>query len=94
MSREGISHLKVHEGLGIGYHYILNTKLRPKQFRLLREDLAALKDRIIELEQENEHVADDDGLVSCRITLFLTPVSDELLGTEFDMGENGGEPVS
>jgi DNA-binding transcriptional ArsR family regulator len=92
MSREGISRLKVHEGLGIGFHYILNTTLRPEQFRLLREDLAALKNRIIELEQENEQAADDDGLVSCRITLFLTPVSDELLEAEFDDGGDGGGP--
>jgi DNA-binding transcriptional ArsR family regulator len=89
MSQEGISHLKVHEGLGIGFHYILNTQLTPEQFRLVREDFAALKNRIIELEQENEDATGDDGLVNCRITLFLTPVSDELLEAEFDNGENG-----
>jgi DNA-binding transcriptional ArsR family regulator len=78
MSREGIDHLKVHEGLGIGFHYILNTKLRPAQFRLLREEFVALKDRIIEMENENEHAGDDCPEVSCRVTLFLTPVSDDL----------------
>jgi DNA-binding transcriptional ArsR family regulator len=78
ISREGIDHLKVHEGLGIGFHYILNTKLRPAQFRLLREEFVALKDRIIELENENERNGDDCPEVSCRVTLFLTPVSDEL----------------
>jgi len=78
ISREGIDHLKVHEGLGIGFHYILNTKLRPAQFKLLREEFVTLKDRIIELENENELADDDCREVSCRVTLFLTPVSDEL----------------
>jgi hypothetical protein len=56
----------------------LNTKLRPAQFRLLREEFVALKDRIIELENENERNGDDCPEVSCRVTLFLTPVSDDL----------------
>ena len=81
-SREGIAHLKVHEGLGIGFHYILNTRLTPDQFRLVREELAVLKNRIIELEHENEHSDKSSSSVSCRITLFLTPVSDELLEPE------------
>jgi DNA-binding transcriptional ArsR family regulator len=81
-SREGIAHLKVHEGLGIGFHYILNTELTPGQFRLVREELAALKDRIIEMEQKNEHADETLPSVNCRITLFLTPVSDELLEIE------------
>lgn len=81
-SQEGIAHLKVHEGLGIGFHYILNTEFTPDQFRLVREELAALKDRIIEMEHENEHSDERAPSVNCRLTLFLTPVSDELLEIE------------
>lgn len=81
-SREGLNHLKVQEGLGIGFHYILNSKLTPNQFRIVREDLATLKDRIIEMEHENEHSGESLPLVNCRVTLFLTPVSDDLLETE------------
>jgi len=86
-SREGIAHLKVHEGLGIGFHYILNTKLMPSQFRLVREELAALKNRIIEMEHENEHSDENLPSVNCRITLFLTPVSDDLLEAEAENEE-------
>ena len=85
-SREGLAHLKVHEGLGIGFHYILNTQLTPDQFRLVRDELTTLKDRIIEMEHENEH-ADETPLVNCRVTLFLTPVSDDLLKAESENEE-------
>ncbi len=77
-SREGLNHLKVQEGLGIGFHYILNSKLTPNQFRIVREDLATLKDRIIEMEHENERFGESLPFVNCRVTLFLTPVSDEI----------------
>jgi DNA-binding transcriptional ArsR family regulator len=79
MSREGIDHLRVYEGVGIGYHYILNTRLTPSQFTVLREELVALKDRIIAMEHENDHGDEDHPLVNCRVTLFLTPVSADLL---------------
>ncbi|MGQ9600706.1 MAG: ArsR/SmtB family transcription factor [Anaerolineae bacterium] len=78
MSREGISHLKVQEGLGIGFHYILNTCLTPLQFRSLRDELAALKNRIIQMQREAEDSRQESDLVHCRITLFLTPVSEDL----------------
>lgn len=86
-SREGIAHLKVHEGLGIGFHYILNAELTPDQFRLVREELAVLKNRIIEMEHENEHSDESLPSVNCRITLFLTPVSDDLLEAEAENEE-------
>lgn len=81
-SQEGIAHLKVHEGLGIGFHYILNSRLTPDQFRFVREDLIALKERVIEMERENEHSDASLPLVNCRTTLFLTPMSDDLLEAE------------
>lgn len=81
-SREGISHLKVHEGLGIGFHYILNLGLTPDQFQLVRDELAALKDRIIDMDLENSRSGETLPLVSCRATFFLTPMSDDLLETE------------
>ena len=81
-SREGISRLKAHEGLGIGFHYILNTKLTPDQFRFVKEELVTLKNRIIEMERENEHSDEMLPPVNCRVTLFLTPISDELSGIE------------
>lgn len=81
-SREGIAHLKAHEGLGIGFHYILNTKLTPDQFRSVKEELVSLKNRIIEMERENEDSDETLPLVNCRATLFLTPMSDDLLETE------------
>jgi DNA-binding transcriptional ArsR family regulator len=86
-SREGIAHLKVHEGLGIGFHYILNTELTPDQFRLVKEELIALKNHIIEMERENEHSDEDIPLVNCRTTLFLTPMSDDLLEAELENEE-------
>ena len=81
-SREGIAHLKVHEGLGLGFHYILNSKLTPDQFGLVKEELIALKNRIIEMERKNEHSDDNTSWVNCRTTLFLTPMSDDLLKAE------------
>ena len=87
-SREGISHLRAHEGLGIGFHYILNTELTSDQFRSVREELVALKNRIIEMEHENEHSDEMLPPVHCRVTLFLTPVSDELFETEPGNVEN------
>ena len=86
-SRDGIVHLKAHEGLGIGFHYILNCKLTPDQFRLVKEELIAVKNRIIEMELSNERSDESLPLVSCRTTLFLTPVSDELLETEAESEE-------
>ncbi len=87
MSREGIDHLKVHEGLGIGFHYHMNTQLTPAQFRVLRDEFTALKNRIIEMEHENDSADDEEPKVACRITLFLTPVSDELLEQNPDKEE-------
>jgi DNA-binding transcriptional ArsR family regulator len=81
-SREGLDHVEVHNGLGIGFHYILNTELTPDQFKLIKEELVAIKDRIIEMERENARSDDLPPLVNCRTTLFLTPVSDDLLETE------------
>ncbi len=86
-SREGISRLKVHEGLGIGFHYTLSTRLTPDQFRLIKDELATIKNRIIEMERENERSGDNLPLVNCRATLFLTPISDEL-ETEPENTEN------
>lgn len=78
-SQEGIAHLKVHEGLGIGFHYILNLELTPDQFRFVKKELAALKNRIIEMEHQNEYSDESSPAVNCRVTLFLTPLSDDLL---------------
>lgn len=96
MSREGISHLKVQEGLGIGFHYILNTYLTPFQFRFLREELAALKNRIIHMQHEAEQCGPDSELVHCRITLFLTPVAETLSerGMDIESQPNAREPHS
>jgi len=81
-SREGIAHLKVHESLGMGYHYILNSRLTPDQFRCVKEQLVALKDRIIEMERENRQADGSLRLVNCRTTFLLTPVSNGSLGAE------------
>lgn len=87
-SREGISRLKVHEGLGMGFHYTLNTRLTPDQFRLVRDELVTLKNRIIDMERANERSDESLPLVNCRTTLFLTPMSDDLLETEPEHAEN------
>lgn len=86
-SREAVSHLKAYEGLGIGFHYILNSKLTPDQFRDVKKELVVLKDRIIEMEQENERSDEPLPLVNCRATLLLTPMSDSLLEMETDNSE-------
>ncbi len=83
-SREGLAHVKVHNGLGIGFHYILNSELTPDQFKLIKADLIAIKDRIIKMERENTRSDDIPPLVNCRTTLFLTPVSDDLLEPDKD----------
>lgn len=79
ISREGISRLKAHEGLGIGFHYILNTKLTPDQFRRVRGELATLKNHIIEMERDNKRSDENLPLMNCKVTLFLTPTSDDSL---------------
>ncbi len=78
-SQEGIAHLKIHEGLGMGFHYILNSRLTPDQFRIVKEALIALRNRMIEMERKNESSEKDIPLVNCRTTLFLTPMSDDLI---------------
>ena len=78
-SQEGIAHLKIHEGLGMGFHYILNSKLTPDQFRIVKEALIALRNRMIEMERKNERSDEEIPLINCRTTLFLTPMSDALL---------------
>lgn len=81
-SREGISQLQAHKGVGIGFHYILNSRLTPDQFRTVKQEMIALKDRVIEMECQNERSAEDLALVNCRTTLFLTPMSDDLFESE------------
>lgn len=81
-SREGISRLKAHESVGIGFHYTLNTKLTPAQFKRIEGELIALKNRLIEMGRENERSGKDRPLVSCRATLFLTPIADDTLESE------------
>lgn len=76
-SREGITRLKAREGLGIGFHYTLNSNLTVDQFRFLRKELKAIKDRIIEMEHENHQSGEDPDRVNCQIMLFLTPLAQE-----------------
>ena len=86
-SREGISRLQAYQGVGIGFHYILNSKLTPDQFRTVKQEMIALKDRVIEMECQNEHSAEDLPLVNCRTTLFLTPMSDDLFESDTESEE-------
>lgn len=87
MSREGLSRLEVREGLGMGFHWVLRSRLTPDQFKAVREDLVALKDQVIDMELKNIRSGEALPLVNCRVTLFLTPTSNNRLNTELENEE-------
>jgi DNA-binding transcriptional ArsR family regulator len=82
ISRERIAKLEVHERVGIGYHYTLEPRLTPDQFQLVKDELVALKDRIVDMNRENWNSTESLPLVDCGVTLFLTPLSYGILETE------------
>lgn len=75
ISRERISQLKVHNRVGLGYHYTLESRLTPDQFQEIKDGLVALKDRIVEMNRENLAQGQHELVVDCGVTLFLTPLS-------------------
>lgn len=77
VSRERITKLQVHDRVGIGYHYTLEPRLSPEQFQQIKDDLARLKDRVVEMNRENMDAGESQSLVDCGLTLFLTPLSSQ-----------------
>jgi DNA-binding transcriptional ArsR family regulator len=74
ISRERVAKLEVHEQVGIGYHYTLESQLTPEQFQQIKDELIAIKDHVVEMNRQNLNSDQELALVDSAITLLLTPM--------------------